>query len=195
MAEVAVEVTGQMEPPPDLKKNFGFSSLLQMPTQIPDPKEWIQQQRQNVRPWLVFVQTSNFKAPPSVPRLGKRIVRNVEYFQANYLFVFLGLIAYCLITSPLILLAIAGTFYAGYKLNQRHLQKKLVLFGKELSLAQQYGLVGLCSMPVYYLVGAHGAMFWVIGASIVIITLHAAFYNIEALITRKDDEFPLLEEV
>jgi len=74
----------------------------------------------------------------------------------------MGLV-YCRVTSPLILLAIAGTFYAGYKLNQRHLQKKLVLFGKELTLAQQYGLVTLCSMPVYYMVGAHGAMFWVLG--------------------------------
>lgn len=195
MADVAVDVSGQMETPLDLKKNTGFPSFLQIPTQIPDPKEWIQQQRQNVRPWLVFVQTSNFKAPPSIPRLGKRIMRNIEYFQANYLYVFLGLIAYCLITSPLILLAIAGTFYAGYKLNQRHLQKKMVLFGKELTLAQQYGILSLCSMPVYYLVGAHGAMFWVLGASLVIITLHAAFYNIEALIQQKDDEFPLLEEV
>lgn len=72
-------------------------------------------------------------------------------------------LVYCRVTSPLILLAIAGTFYAGYKLNQRHLQKKFVLFGKELTLAQQYGLVTLCSMPVYYMVGAHGAMFWVLG--------------------------------
>ncbi|CAG9770232.1 unnamed protein product [Ceutorhynchus assimilis] len=194
MADVSVDISGQMETPSELPKNPLFTRLLQLPTEIPDPKEWIQQQRQNVRPWLVFVQTSNFKAPASIPRLSKRIMRNIEYFQANYLYVFLGLIIYCLITSPLILLAIACTFYAGYKVNQRHLQKKFVLFGRELTLAQQYGLVSLCSMPVYYWVGAHGAMFWVLGASMVIITLHAAFYNIDALATR-DDEFPLLEEV
>lgn len=50
-------------------------------------------------------------------------------------------------------------------------------------------------MPVYYLVGAHGAMFWVIGASVVLITLHAAFYNIDALISNGDDLEQLLEEV
>lgn len=88
----------------------------------------------------------------------------------------------------------------------------MVVLGKELTLAQQYALLAACSMPVYYLVGAHAAMFWVIGkywyiimaiklkilflgASIVAITLHAAFYNIEAIIPRKDDEFPLMEEV
>ncbi|XP_060534401.1 prenylated Rab acceptor protein 1 [Cylas formicarius] len=196
MADLPIEITGEMEPPVDLKKSGTLPSFLRIPTQIPDPKEWIQQQRQNVRPWLVFAQTSNFKVPVSVPRLGKRIMRNVEYFQANYLFVFLGLVLYCLVTSPLILLALAGTFYAGFKLNRRHQQqKKLMVLGKELTLAQQYGLVGLCSMPIYYFVGAHGAMFWVLGASVVIITLHAAFYDIEALIPRRDDEFPLLEEV
>lgn len=101
----------------------------------------------------------------------------------------------CRITSPLILFAIAATFYAGYRLNKRHTEKKLILFGKELTLAQQYGLVALCSMPVYYLVGAHGAMFWVIGASMVVITLHASFYNIEALVPKGEDGYPLLEEV
>ncbi|KAL1501600.1 hypothetical protein ABEB36_006897 [Hypothenemus hampei] len=195
MGDVAVDVSGEMNVPQIASKENPYSRYFKFPSEIPDPKEWIQQQRQNVRPWLVFVQTSNFKAAPSIPRLSKRIMRNIEYFQANYLFVFLGLIVYCLITSPLILLAITGSFYAGYKLNQRNLQKKLILFGKELTLAQQYGLVAICSMPVYYLVGAHGAIFWVLGASMVIITLHAAFYNIEALAPRRDDEFPLLEEV
>ncbi|KAF7283175.1 hypothetical protein GWI33_001238 [Rhynchophorus ferrugineus] len=193
MADVKVEVSGEMDVPNDTKPPF--PSFLQIPTQIPDPREWIQQQRQNVRPWLVFIQTSNFKVAPTLPRLAKRLMRNIEYFQANYLFVFLGLFIYCLITSPLILLVLAGNFYIGYKLNRRHLRKNVVLFGKELTLAQQYAILAACSMPVYYLVGAHAAMFWVIGASIVTITLHAAFYNIESIIPRKDDEFPLMEEV
>ncbi|XP_022906358.1 prenylated Rab acceptor protein 1 [Onthophagus taurus] len=185
MGEVAVEVSGDMEAPQITQTKSKFS-FMQFPTQIPDPKDWIKQQQQNVRPWLIFVQTSNFKAPPSIPRLSRRIMRNIEYFQSNYLFVFLGLVAYCLITSPLVLFAILGTFYAGYKLSQRHKEKKFVLFGKELTLAQQYGIVCACSMPVYYLVGAHAAMFWVLGASFFFVTLHAAFYNIDALVTEED---------
>ncbi|CAH1382182.1 hypothetical protein MTP99_006121 [Tenebrio molitor] len=194
MADVSVDVSGVMAPPSPPQKT-AFPSFLQIPTQVPDPKEWFNQQRQNVRPWLLFLQTSNFKAPPSIPRLSKRIMRNVEYFQSNYLFVFLGLIVYCLITSPLILFAIAGSFYAGYRLNKRHQEKRIVLFKKELTLAQVYGLVVLCSMPVYYMVGAHGAMFWVLGASFFVITLHASFYNVDAIIAQGDDGFPLLEQV
>ncbi|XP_044260916.1 prenylated Rab acceptor protein 1 [Tribolium madens] len=194
MADVSVDVSGVMSPPVDSPR-APFSSFLQVPTQIPDPKEWFSKQRQNVRPWLLFIQTSNFKTPPSIPRLSKRIMRNIEYFQSNYLFVFLGLVVYCLITSPLILFALAGTFYAGYKLNKRHQEKKIVLFKKELTLAQVYGLVAVCSMPIYYMVGAHGAMFWVLGASFFLITLHASFYNIDAVIAQGEDGFPLLEQV
>lgn len=54
-------------------------------------------------------------------------------------------------------------------------------------MAQQYGIVALCSMPVYYMVGAHAAMFWVLGASLFIITLHAAFYNIDALVSEAEN--------
>lgn len=95
----------------------------------------------------------------------------------------------------MLLFAIAGTFYFGYKLSKRHAnQQTLKIFGKELSLAQQYGILVLCAMPVYYLVGAGAAMFWVLGASFFLITLHASFYNIEALIT-EEDSFPLMEQV
>ena len=50
------------------------------------------------------------------------------------------------------------------------------------------------SLPVYYIVGAHGAMFWVLGASFTVITLHAAFYNIDALVLEKES-FGLMQEV
>lgn len=99
------------------------------------------------------------------------------------------------ITSPLILIALGVTFYIGFLLNKRNTGKKFTLFGKELTIAQQYGLLAVCSMPIYYIVGAHGAMFWVIGASVIFITLHAAFYNIDVLLNEEDDLEKLLEEV
>jgi len=193
MDQITVDVSGEMSPPP-VQPKLGVYSYLQLPNEFPNPQDWITKQRQNIRPWLLFVQTSNFKPPPSVPRLSKRIMRNIEYFQSNYVFVFLGLFLYCLITSPLVLIAIAGSFYAGYKLSKRHQEKKFILFNRELTLAQQYGLVAICSFPVYYLVGAHAALFWVLGASFVVITLHAAFYNIDAL-APDEATFGLTQEV
>lgn len=98
-------------------------------------------------------------------------------------------------TSPLLLLALGGSFYAGYRLSKRGQDKKMVVFGHELTVVQQYGIVALCSMPIYYMLGAGEVMFWVLGASFFLITLHAALYNIDALISEEDDSFGLTEQV
>ena len=76
-----------------------FLQIPQLPlTNIgyPQAHEWIEHRKANVRPWSLFLNTSNIRPPPSLPRLSKRIVRNIEYFQSNYLFVFVGLVIYCL---------------------------------------------------------------------------------------------------
>lgn len=87
------------------------------------------------------------------------------------------------------------SFYASYRLTKRSAEKKLSIIGHELTITQQYALVAVCSMPFYYWAGAGAAMFWVLGASVFIITLHAAFYNIDALLPEDGAEFGLLQEV
>nr|XP_032515193.1 prenylated Rab acceptor protein 1 isoform X1 [Danaus plexippus plexippus] len=79
------------------------------------------------RPWSQFVATDNFKAPVSLPRLSRRFYKNVEYFQANYLIVFLGLFAYCLITSPLLLIAMVASFFGYRKLTSGPNTWKVIL--------------------------------------------------------------------
>ena len=39
----------------------------------------------------------------------------------------------------------------------------MFITGRELSLAQQYAVVGVCSFPLFWLAGAGSAVFWVIG--------------------------------
>ncbi|XP_021920461.1 prenylated Rab acceptor protein 1 isoform X3 [Zootermopsis nevadensis] len=172
--------------------------MFQLPVQVslssPAAKEWFGQRRENIRQWTVFVNTGNFRTPSSIPRLSKRVMRNVEYFQSNYFFVFLGLLAYCLITSPLLLIAVAVSLGACYILSLKNTERKIRIFAHELTLAQQYGLVALCSLPLFYLSGAGAAIFWVIGVSIFIIGLHAAFYNIDAVLNPEDERMDLIME-
>ena len=53
--------------------------------------------------------------------------------------------------------------------------------------------IGLCSVPFLLFAGATGLVFWVLGASLVLITGHAAFYNYESEI---EDAFELqMEEI
>lgn len=158
-----------------------LGTKISIPALLPQgpAKQWLEQRRAAVRPWASFVDQRRFGKPRNFGELCKRLAHNVEYFQSNYLFVFLGLIAYCLITSPLLLVALAVFFGACYLLYLRSQHSRLVMFGRELSTAQQYGLAGGVSFPFFWLAGAGSAVFWVLGATLVVIGSHAAFHELE----------------
>ena len=61
------------------------------------------------------------------------------------------------------LLAVAVSLGVGYKLSKRQSEKKTIILGHELTLAQQYGVVAICSIPLFIWAGAGAAVFWVIG--------------------------------
>ncbi|KAL0895550.1 hypothetical protein ABMA27_011653 [Loxostege sticticalis] len=146
------------------------------------------------RPWTQFVATENFKAPASVPRLSRRFYRNIEYFQSNYLVVFLGLFAYCLITTPLLLIAMVASFFGYRKLTSGPNTWKIGNW--ELTKTQQYMVAGAASMALCYLAGAGAVLFWVLGATVTVVALHASFFDIEALPQAENPEqFPMIEQV
>jgi hypothetical protein len=47
-------------------------------------REWLWKRREEIRPWTTFVKTTHFEAPSSLPKLSKRVYKNIEYFQSNY---------------------------------------------------------------------------------------------------------------
>ncbi|XP_069497026.1 prenylated Rab acceptor protein 1 [Ambystoma mexicanum] len=142
-------------------------------------KEWIERRRTTIRPWSNFVDQKRFTKPKNFGVFCKRLVKNVEHFQSNYVFVFLGLIVYCIITSPMLLIALAIFFGACYIIYLRTQQSKMILFGREMTTAHQYGIAGGVSLPFFWVAGAGSAVFWVIGATLVIIGSHAAFHELE----------------
>ncbi|XP_068945032.1 prenylated Rab acceptor protein 1 isoform X1 [Petaurus breviceps papuanus] len=58
-------------------------------------REWLEQRRATIRPWGPFLDQRRFSRPRNLGELCQRLVRNVEHYQSNYVFVFLGLILYC----------------------------------------------------------------------------------------------------
>lgn len=146
------------------------------------------------RPWTQFVATENFKAPPSIPRLTRRFYRNVEHFQANYLMVFLGLFAYCLITSPLLLIAMVASFFGYRRLTAG--PNTLKIGNWELTKTQQYAVAAAGSMTLCWLAGAGAVLFWVLGATVTVVALHASFFDAEVLPALEDPEqFSMVEQV
>ncbi|XP_069796189.1 prenylated Rab acceptor protein 1 isoform X1 [Narcine bancroftii] len=142
-------------------------------------REWIERRHLTIRPWANFVDQKRFSRPQNLGEMCKRLVHNIEYFQSNYIFVFLGLIVYCVVTSPMLLVALAVFFGACYIVHLRASQSRLVLFGRELSPAHQYGVSGAVAFPFFWLAGAGSAVFWVLGATLVIIGGHAGFHQLE----------------
>ncbi|XP_044540536.1 prenylated Rab acceptor protein 1-like [Gracilinanus agilis] len=116
----------------------GPSAKMLLPKLLPAGsagREWLEQRRASIRPWSTFLDQRRFSRPRNLGELCKRLVGNVEYYQSNYVFVFLGLVLYCLITSPMLLVALAVFFGACYILYLRTLQSKLVLFGEAAPLS------------------------------------------------------------
>jgi len=182
----------QQEPKGTEAEAMSLSSKINLSS--PVIREWLSARKSNIRPIGVFFSTSNFQVPPSAGRLSKRMYKNLEYFQSNYVLVFLLLFVYCIFTSPLLLVVMMLAGGACYFISMKNQQAKITIAGHEVSLAGQYGLVALCSIPLFLLAGAGGVVFWVLGASIFVISLHAAFYNYDALDIQEDQE-PLVGEI
>uniref|UniRef100_A0A1B6CTJ3 PRA1 family protein n=1 Tax=Clastoptera arizonana TaxID=38151 RepID=A0A1B6CTJ3_9HEMI len=173
--DIQIDVSGEMASQTMTNKPTGrLAQTLSL-------KAWLLQCRQNIRPWATFFNTTNFNIPPSVPQVTKRLLKNVAYFQSNYFIIFLLLALYCLITSPLLLIAVAASLGACYLLSARNAESKITIMNHELTLAQQYALVAGISLPIYLLAGAGSAIFWTIGATVVVIGIHSAFYNFDAI--------------
>lgn len=170
--------------PADHNQGAGMSLAVAQPI----IREWLAKRRATLRPVGTFFNTKNFQVAPSAGRLSKRLVKNVEYFQSNYVCVFLVLVLYCLISSPLLLIVIAGAGGAAYYAAVKNEGRKIAIAGHEVSLAQQYGIIALTAIPFFLLAGAGGIVFWVLGASMFFITAHAAFYNYDALDVAEDQE-------
>jgi len=175
-------------------KTGGMSLSSKINISSPVVREWMNARKASIRPIGMFFNTKNFQVPPSAGRLSKRMLKNVDYFQSNYVLVFLVLFLYCLITSPLLLIVIAIAGGASYAISIRNQTQKIIVAGHEISLAGQYGIVLLCCIPLFLLAGAGGVVFWVLGASLFTISLHAAFYNYDALDVPEDQE-PLTGEI
>ncbi|GBL92140.1 Prenylated Rab acceptor protein 1 [Araneus ventricosus] len=157
-----------------------------LPITSPAAKEWLLSRKEKIRPWSQFLDVKMFHMPASFPKCTARVVKNIEYFQSNYIIVFIGLIVYCILTSPLLLIAIAALLGSCYIIKLKNETREVSLFGQKLTVAHQYALVSIFAFPLFYLAGAGQVVFWILGASFFIIMLHATLYCIEQM--SKDED-------
>lgn len=132
-----------------------------------------------IQSWSEFFNTSRMmKAPSTTQQLTRRLLTNLSYFQGNYMCVSLVLVIYCILTSPLLLLAILVYLVALYMVTSRSAAgRHMKILNYRPNLQQQYSFITLISIPLLWVAGAPSAVFWVIGASFVVVGLHASMYN------------------
>merc|ERR1712183_505843 len=157
-------------------------------------QDWLVKRKEMIKPWSEIINSNNFRKPVNVAQWSKRAVKNVEHYQTNYLFVFIGLIVYCIVTSPLLLIAICAFFLMSYFISARPPQSPIKILGHEISTTQQYGVAALCSFPFFFLAGAGSAVFWVLGVSFFLVGLHASFH-VSQEEGNTEDEIPFMETV
>lgn len=127
---------------------------------------------QSMRPWREFLILA--KPPSGMDVMVKKIHHNVRYFQANYLLVTMGFLAFSVLTSPscLILFSImaAGWLYL-LKLNEDP-NYMLVIAGIPLGKPQRNIAAGILSM-ILILIFAGSLILSVIAMSAVAVGAHA----------------------
>lgn len=196
MADKEILIEGQLDFSGAPTENTNIKDrLMALSLSNASAREWFSKTRESVKPWGEFINTKRMGMPKSVAPLPKRVVKNIEHFQGNYLFVFLGLVIFCILTSPMLLVAIGACLGACYLISIKNQDRKITILGRELSLAQQYAAVGAASFPLFWLAGAGSAVFWVIGASFFVIMLHASLYRTQEELEGFDIELDAVETV
>lgn len=71
----------------------------------------------------------------------------------------------------------------------------MIVFNIKFNTSHQCAVVACASLPILYLAGTGDVLFWLLGASCFVITLHAVFYNIDAIVTEETEDFIGLEVV
>ena len=125
-------------------------------------KEFITRTYSKLRPWGEFFKLTKVSKPKNVSSLLSRVSHNLFYFQNNYIFLFLGLVAYCLITNPLLLLIIAAWFLIWWLINFRSVDGHIKCAGHILGVKEICGISFFVSIPLLYFAGVGSLFFWLI---------------------------------
>jgi len=169
-----VEISGDIETPLIEKTNSSNPMASWSNISVPGNVGTIlQQQREKIRAWSEFADQKAFTAPVSMQEWAKRLVKNVEHYQANYIITFLVLMIYCVLTSPLLLIALAVSATGSFVVS-KHEGQNLVIGGKEIPAKYRYALVGVIATPLLFIAGAGAALFWTLGVTATLIGGHAS---------------------
>eukprot|EP00124_Ichthyophonus_hoferi_P001298 Ihof_evm14s63 gene=Ihof_evmTU14s63 len=115
-----------------------------------------------LKPWSEFGNSKAFSKPEGIQQLMGRITQNIRYFSPNYSLIFIGLIVYCLISSPMLLFAVA--FVALGAAGIIHMKDKppVNIGGRSLGTNEQGMVLACISLPLFFFASAGTVVFWLL---------------------------------
>ena len=129
----------------------------------------------NIRPWAEFFSSQKL-AFPAPREIIARVPSNLRYFQANYLFVFVALALYSVITSPSLLFAAIGMgALAVYLLYLR--KDPIIIFGHSVSDQHRVAIVLAMSLILCIFTSAASTLIWMGLMACISIAIHSALWS------------------
>ena len=71
---------------------------------------WFKKKRLQLKPWTNFVNTKTFSTPKDVNHAAKRIMKNLDSYQANYIIICLFLSLYCMFVFHHLIFLISNVY-------------------------------------------------------------------------------------
>lgn len=151
---------------------------INIPTQLNSAKEWVLSKRESLRPWQEFGNYSRASKPANIAVISRRVSHNVTYYYTNYAFISALLVVYCIISSPLLLLAIVVSGTACYLISTQKEGKTVKIAGHEFTPKDQAMICACISLPLLFFASAGTVIFWVIGLTCSVVGIHASMMQL-----------------
>jgi len=172
-ADEQLFIEENVELPEGLFKSKKMGSV-SLPPQVLQLKEWALAKKDSLRPWQEFGNYHRLSKPGNAGIVTKRLSHNVMYYYTNYVFISALLVVYCIISSPLLLLAICVSGTACYLISTQKEGKTLHVGGHTFTPKDQAVICGCISLPLLFFASAGTVIFWVIGLTASLVGVHAS---------------------
>ncbi|ORZ36474.1 PRA1 family protein-domain-containing protein [Catenaria anguillulae PL171] len=150
-----------------------LSGLLPTRWTVQGLREYKDSKFQNWRPVTDFLDVRRIRKPASWDMIKERANANLGYYQTNYVVIFFLICIYSLMTSPFLLFSLAILAIAYHVINSSN-SPTLTVLGNTYSTTQLNTYLAVLSIPLLWLGSAASTVFWIVGASLVVIGGHAA---------------------
>ena len=79
----------------EISGNIEMAAPLTPSSHVQLAKQWLYERKTQMKPWAEFFKSSRFSKPKTVAEAGRRVVKNLEDYQSNYILITILLFFYC----------------------------------------------------------------------------------------------------